>query len=282
MDQKSVFVNGIEFNNDKPLAIIAGPCVIESREMIMQTAEELVRITKKLGLGLIFKSSFEKANRSSASSFTGPGIEEGLKILAEVKEKFNIPVITDIHCPEHAEKASKVVDVLQIPAFLSRQSDLAAATAKTGKVVNVKKAQFTAPADMHIILDKYNNDSAEETVMQCERGTCFGHNGLVVDFAGFKAMKASGYPLIMDATHAAQIPGGNGTTSGGKREVVADLAKAAVAIGVAGVFLEIHPDVAVAKCDQPNQFPLQQAEELLTQLKQLDNLIKSQPALDIK
>lgn len=279
--QTSVFVNDIEFNNEKPLSIIAGPCVIESREMIIQTAEELVRITKKLGIGLIFKSSFTKMNRTSASSFTGPGREEGLKILAEVKEKFGIPVITDVHSPEDVVKAAEVVDVLQIPAFLSRQSDLAEAAAKTGKAINVKKAQFTDPRSMHIVLDKYEQAGAKGKVMQCERGTTFGHGGLVVDYAGFNAMKKSGQPVIMDATHSAQIPGGGGITTGGNREVVTDLAKAAVAVGVAGVFLEIHPDVSVAKCDKPNQLPLQKAEELLTQLKQLDDLVKSQNKIDM-
>ncbi|HAG53607.1 MAG TPA: 3-deoxy-8-phosphooctulonate synthase [Alphaproteobacteria bacterium] len=281
MDQKSVLVNGIEFNNNKPMVLIAGPCAIESREIVMEAAEELVRITTKLDIPFIFKSSFDKANRTSVQGKRGVGIEEGLKILAEVKEKFGVPIITDIHDPNHVEKVAEVVDMLQIPAFLCRQMDLTEAAAKTGKAVNVKKGQFLAPANMKTIMDNYL-DFGNENSLQCERGTTFGHNGLVVDFAGFRTMKENGHPIVMDATHAAQIPGGNGTSSGGKREVVVDLAKAAVATGIAGVFLEVHPDVDNAISDKANQVPLDQAEAFLTQLKQLDDLIKSQPVLDIK
>tara|TARA_Y100001960_G_scaffold333914_1_gene442193 strand:+ start:6300 stop:7148 length:849 start_codon:yes stop_codon:yes gene_type:complete len=279
--QKSVFVNNIEFNNEKPLVIIAGPCAIESREMVMHTAEKLVEISKKLDLPLIFKSSFDKANRTTVTGKRGVGQEEGLKILAEVKEKFGIPVITDIHKPEHVNEVAEVVDMLQIPAFLCRQMDLTEAAAKTGKPVNVKKGQFLAPGNMKTIMDNYIHFGNQNS-LQCERGTTFGHNGLVVDFAGFRAMKENGHPIVMDATHAAQIPGGNGTSSGGKREVVADLAKAAISTGIAAVFLEIHPDVENAISDKANQVPLEHAEDLLTQLKQLDDLIKSQKVLDIK
>ena len=261
--------------------LIAGPCAIEDRETVFKAAEELTRITKDLGIPYIFKSSFDKANRTSTEGKRGVGIEEGLKILAEVKETFGVPVITDIHDPNHVEQVAEVVDMLQIPAFLCRQMDLTEAAAKTGKPVNVKKGQFLAPGNMKTIMDNYIG-FGNENALQCERGTTFGHNGLVVDFAGFRAMKENGHPIIMDATHAAQIPGGNGTSSGGKREVVVDLAKAALATGVAGVFLEVHPDVEKAISDKANQVPLEHAEELITQLKQVDDLIKSQKILNIK
>lgn len=280
-EQKSVFIGDIEVNNEKPLIVIAGPCVIESEEMIMQTAEELKRITDKLGIKLIFKSSFEKANRSSPDSFTGPGREEGLKILAKVKERFGIPVITDIHSPEDARVAAEVVDVLQIPAFLCRQTDLAQAAKATGKAINVKKNQAIEGTKFGETLRKYEDDGDDCNVMQCERGMTFGPGALVVDYSRFGVMKDNGHPLIMDATHAAQAPGGAGKTTGGNRQVVVDLARAAVGVGVAGVFLEIHPDVKVAKCDQANQLPLHHAEELLTQLKQIDNLVKSQKPIII-
>tara|TARA_Y100000590_G_C15483500_1_gene924921 strand:- start:2 stop:847 length:846 start_codon:yes stop_codon:yes gene_type:complete len=281
MEQKSVFLGNIEFNNEKPFVLIAGPCAIEDRETVFKAAEELTRITKDLGIPYIFKSSFDKANRTSTEGKRGVGIEEGLKILAEVKETFGVPVITDIHDPNHVEQVAEVVDMLQIPAFLCRQMDLTEAAAKTGKPVNVKKGQFLAPGNMKTIMDNYIG-FGNENALQCERGTTFGHNGLVVDFAGFRAMKENGHPIIMDATHAAQIPGGNGTSSGGKREVVVDLAKAALATGVAGVFLEVHPDVEKAISDKANQVPLEHAEELITQLKQVDDLIKSQKILNIK
>ncbi|PPR08843.1 MAG: 2-dehydro-3-deoxyphosphooctonate aldolase [Proteobacteria bacterium] len=281
MEQKSVFLGNIEFNNEKPFVLIAGPCAIEDRETVFKAAEELTRITKDLGIPYIFKSSFDKANRTSTEGKRGVGIEEGLKILAEVKETFGVPVITDIHDPNHVEQVAEVVDMLQIPAFLCRQMDLTEAAAKTGKPVNVKKGQFLAPGNMKTIMDNYIG-FGNENALQCERGTTFGHNGLVVDFAGFRAMKENGHPIIMDATHAAQIPGGNGTSSGGKREVVVDLAKAALATGVAGVFLEVHPDVENAISDKANQVPLEHAEELITQLKQVDDLIKSQKILNIK
>ena len=281
MEQKSVFLGNIEFNNEKPFVLIAGPCAIEDRETVFKAAEELTRITKDLGIPYIFKSSFDKANRTSTEGKRGVGIEEGLKILAEVKETFGVPVITDIHDPNHVEQVAEIVDMLQIPAFLCRQMDLTEAAAKTGKPVNVKKGQFLAPGNMKTIMDNYIG-FGNENALQCERGTTFGHNGLVVDFAGFRAMKENGHPIIMDATHAAQIPGGNGTSSGGKREVVVDLAKAALATGVAGVFLEVHPDVENAISDKANQVPLEHAEELITQLKQVDDLIKSQKILNIK
>lgn len=280
-EQRSVFVNEtIEFHNDKPFVLIAGPCAIESEETVMTAAAELTRITKKLGIPFVFKSSFIKANRTSIKSDVGIGIEEGLRILQKVKDTFNVPVITDIHEDVSIySRVAEVVDMLQMPAFLCRQTGLTEAAANTGKPVNVKKGQFLAPDTMGVIMDNY--DYLNAPALQCERGVSFGYNNLIVDFAGFREMKSSGHPLILDATHAAQRPGGNGTSSGGKRDVVIDLAKAGIAIGVAGLFLEVHPNPDEAISDKENQVPLDRAEEMLTVLKQLDDLVKSQPAINL-
>ena len=279
-EQRSVFVGDIEFNNEKPFVLIAGPCAIESELIALETAGELKRITDELGIPFVFKSSFDKANRTSSSGERGVGIEEGLRILQKVKDTFNVPVITDIHSPDQADKVAQVVDMLQIPSFLCRQNDLTEAAAKTGITVNVKKGQFLKPSGMHTIMKNYvefgNNNS-----LQCERGMTFGPDNLVVDYTGFREMKSNGHPLVMDATHAAQLPGGNGSSSGGKRDVVVDLAKAAIAVGVAAVFLEVHPDVEYAISDKENQVPLDRAEELLTVLKQLDDVVKSQPQINL-
>ena len=257
----------------KPLTLIAGPCVIESRDLVLQVAEQVSGICQGLGIDYVFKASFDKANRSSGKSYRGPGTDEGLKILQEVGESFGVPVLTDIHESHQAAAAAQAVDVLQIPAFLCRQTDLleaaAQAVAGTTKVVNVKKGQFLAPWDMAQVVNKLTEcglDPASGRLWLTERGSSFGYNTLVVDYRGIPQMQALGCPVIFDATHAVQQPGGQGTTSGGQREFVAPLARAAVAVGVDGLFLEVHPNPEKALSDGPNMVPLHRLEALLRQL----------------
>ena len=256
-----------------PFTLIAGPCVIESRDLVLQVAEQVKAITDRLGIRYVFKASFDKANRSSGKSFRGPGPEEGLAILQEVGQTFGLPVLTDIHESHQAAAAAQAVDVLQIPAFLCRQTDLLEAAAKavagTNKVVNVKKGQFLAPWDMAQVVNKLTEcglDPASGRLWLTERGSSFGYNTLVVDYRGIPQMQALGCPVIFDATHAVQQPGGQGTTSGGQREFVAPLARAAVAVGVDGLFLEVHPNPDKALSDGPNMVPLHRLEALLSQL----------------
>ena len=249
-------------------SLIAGPCVIESEEMVLSIAEQMKDITDKLGIPYTFKASFDKANRTSISGFRGPGIEEGLRILQKVKNTYNLPICTDIHEPWQAEKAAEVCDILQIPAFLCRQTDLLVAAAKTGKCINIKKAQFLAPWDMKNCVEKVRQ-SGNNNVMLCERGTTFGYNTLVVDMTGLRVMKDMGVPVIFDATHSVQKPGGNGTSTGGNRQYVEYLAKAAVSVGVDGLFMETHPDPDNAKSDGPNMVPLGEMEELLKKLQRV-------------
>lgn len=249
-------------------SLIAGPCVIESEEMVLSIAEQMKDITDKLGVPYTFKASFDKANRTSISGFRGPGIEEGLRILQKVKDTYNLPICTDIHEPWQAEKAAAVCDILQIPAFLCRQTDLLVAAAKTGKCINIKKAQFLAPWDMKNCVEKVRQ-SGNDNVMLCERGTTFGYNTLVVDMTGLRVMKDMGVPVIFDATHSVQKPGGNGTSTGGNRQYVEYLAKAAVSVGVDGLFMETHPDPDNAKSDGPNMVPLGEMEELLKKLQRV-------------
>ena len=251
----------------KPV-IIAGPCVIESAALLDTVATELVRLNSKYGLDIIFKASFDKANRTSISSFRGPGIERGLEILQKVKDVYHLPICTDIHEPWQAEQAAKVCDILQIPAFLCRQTDLLVAAAKTGKCINIKKAQFLAPWDMKNCLEKVRQ-SGNDNVMLCERGSTFGYNTLVVDMTGLRVMKEMGVPVIFDATHSVQKPGGNGISTGGNRQYVEYLAKAAIAVGVDGLFMETHPDPDNAKSDGPNMVPLGEMKELLVKLKKV-------------
>lgn len=246
-------------------SLIAGPCVIESEEMVLSIAGHMKEITDELGIPYTFKASFDKANRTSISSFRGPGLEEGLQILQKVKDTYGLPVCTDIHEPWQAEKAAEVCDILQIPAFLCRQTDLLVAAAKTGKFVNIKKAQFLAPWDMQNCLDKVRQ-SGNDNVMLCERGSTFGYNTLVVDMTGLRVMKDMGVPVIFDATHSVQKPGGNGTSTGGNRQYVEYLAKAAIAVGADGLFMETHPDPDHAKSDGPNMVPLGEMKELLKKL----------------
>ena len=249
-------------------SLIAGPCVIESEEMVLSIAEQMKDITDRLEIPYTFKASFDKANRTSISGFRGPGIEEGLRILQKVKNTYNLPICTDIHEPWQAEKAAEVCDILQIPAFLCRQTDLLVAAAKTGKCINIKKAQFLAPWDMKNCVEKVR-ESGNDNVMLCERGTTFGYNTLVVDMTGLRVMKDMGVPVIFDATHSVQKPGGNGTSTGGNRQYVEYLAKAAVSVGVDGLFMETHPDPDNAKSDGPNMVPLGEMEELLKKLQRV-------------
>lgn len=248
--------------------LIAGPCVIESEEQIMQIAKEMKEITDELGIPYTFKASFDKANRTSINSFRGLGLEEGLRILQKVKDTYGLPICTDIHEAWQAEPVAKVADILQIPAFLCRQTDLLVAAAKTGKCVNIKKAQFLAAWDMKNCVEKVK-ESGNDSVMLCERGTSFGYNTLVVDMTGLRVMKDMGIPVIFDATHSVQKPGGNGTSSGGNRQYVEYLAKAAIAVGVDGLFVETHPDPTVAKSDGPNMMPLEEMKELLKKLQRV-------------
>lgn len=245
--------------------LIAGPCVIESEEMVLSIAGRMKEITDELGIPYTFKASFDKANRTSIQSFRGLGIEEGLRILQKVKDTFGLPVCTDIHEPWQAERAAQVCDILQIPAFLCRQTDLLVAAAKTGKCVNIKKAQFLAPWDMKNCVEKVRQ-SGNDNVMLCERGTTFGYNTLIVDMTGLRVMKDMGVPVIFDATHSVQKPGGNGTSTGGNRQYVEYLAKAAIAVGVDGLFMETHPDPDKARSDGPNMVPLGEMKELLKKL----------------
>lgn len=262
-----------EVFNSKSFTLIAGPCVIESEENVMLVAKKMKEITEKLGINYYFKASFDKANRTSIHSYRGPGIDKGLEILKKVKDELGLRIATDIHEPWQAEKAAEVVDIIQIPAFLCRQTDLLIAAAKTGKLINVKKAQFLAPWDMKNVVGKLE-ESGTNKIMLCERGSCFGYNNLVVDMTGLLEMKKFGYPIIFDATHSVQKPGGKGNATGGNREYVEYLAKAAVAIGVDGLFMEVHPDPDNALSDGPNMVKLENMEELLTKLIKIKNAIK--------
>ena len=270
---------GREVGLDQPLFLIAGPCVVESEELQMRTAERLKGIADRLGIMLIFKSSFDKANRSSDKSFRGPGMDEGLKILAKVRDEIGVPILTDVHDIPQVKPVAEVVDVLQTPAFLARQTDFIHAVAASGKPVNIKKAQFMAPHDMVNVVDKARGAAQaagvnEETIMVCERGASFGYNNLVSDMRSLAIMRETGCPVVFDATHSVQLPGGQGTSSGGQREFVPVLARAAVATGVSGLFMETHPDPANAKSDGPNAWPLDRMESLLTTLVALDSLVK--------
>jgi 2-dehydro-3-deoxyphosphooctonate aldolase (KDO 8-P synthase) len=261
---------------DKPLFLIAGPCVIESEQMAIDTAGQLKEICLKLGIPFIYKSSYDKANRSSGKTFRGFGMEAGLKILEKVKAQIGVPVLTDVHSEDEIAPVAAVVDVLQTPAFLCRQTDFIHAVAKSGKPVNIKKGQFLSPWDMKNVVDKAREVSGGDTIMVCERGTSFGYNNLVSDMRSLAVMRNTGCPVVFDATHSVQLPGGQGTSSGGQREFVPVLARAAVAAGVAGVFMETHPDPAKAMSDGPNAFPLGYLQEMLQTLKALDALVKQQ------
>ncbi|NWG87143.1 MAG: 3-deoxy-8-phosphooctulonate synthase [Hydrogenophilaceae bacterium] len=266
---------GFEAGLDKPLFLIAGPCVIESKQLAFDTAGRLKELCAELGIPFIYKSSYDKANRSSGGSFRGLGMEGGLDILAEVKKQIGVPVLTDVHTESEIAAVAEVVDVLQTPAFLCRQTDFIQAVAATGKPVNIKKGQFLAPWDMKNVVDKAKAaNGGADTIMVCERGASFGYNTLVSDMRGLAIMRETGCPVVFDATHSVQQPGGQGTCSGGQREFVPVLARAAVAVGVAGVFAETHPDPARALSDGPNAWPLPLMRELLITLKEIDALVK--------
>ena len=272
-------LNGREIGLDQPFFLIAGPCVVESEDLQLRTAETLKGITDRLGIHFIFKSSFDKANRSSDKSFRGPGMEEGLRVLEKVRDALGVPILTDVHDIPQIAPVAEVVDVLQTPAFLARQTDFIHAVAASGKPVNIKKAQFMAPGDMKNVVDKAKNAAQaaginEETIMVCERGVSFGYNNLVSDMRSLSLMREPGGPVVFDATHSVQLPGGQGTSSGGQREFVPVLARAAVATGIAGLFMETHPDPASAMSDGPNAWPLDRMESLLTTLVQIDRLVK--------
>jgi 2-dehydro-3-deoxyphosphooctonate aldolase (KDO 8-P synthase) len=259
---------------DRPLFLIAGPCVVESRQLQMDTAGELKRICDELAVPFIFKSSYDKANRSSAKSFRGPGMEQGLAILAEVRKALGVPVLTDVHTEEEVPLAARVVDVLQTPAFLCRQTDFIRAAASAGKPVNIKKGQFLSPWEMKNVVDKAREASGQDNILVCERGFSFGYNNLVSDMRSLMVMRETGCPVVFDATHSVQLPGGQGSASGGQREFVPVLARAAVATGVAGLFMETHPDPARALSDGPNAWPLALVRQLLETLKEIDALVK--------
>jgi len=268
---------GFEVGPDQPLFLMAGPCVVESREMAMETAGRLKEITAALGIPFIYKSSYDKANRSSSKSFRGLGIATGLKILSEVKAQIGVPVVTDVHDTPEIAEAAAVVDVLQTPAFLCRQTNFIQAVASAGRPVNIKKGQFLSPWDMQNVVDKAREASNADNIMVCERGVSFGYNTLVSDMRGLAVMRATGCPVVFDATHSVQQPGGQGDKSGGQREFVPVLARAAVAAGISGLFMETHPDPAKALSDGPNAWPLDRMRELLETLLELDAVVKKRP-----
>lgn len=276
---------GFDIGLDQPFFLIAGPCVVESEQLQMDTAGTLKEITSSLGIPFIFKSSFDKANRSSGTSFRGPGREKGLEILAKVKRELGLPVLTDVHTEDDITEAAKVVDVLQTPAFLCRQTDFIRAVAQSGKPVNIKKGQFLAPHDMKNVIDKARAAAKEagldeDSFMACERGASFGYNNLVSDMRSLAIMRETGAPVVFDATHSVQLPGGQGTSSGGQREMVPVLSRAAVAVGVAGLFMETHPDPAKALSDGPNAVPLKHMKALLETLLALDRVTKKNAFLE--
>lgn len=276
---------GFDVGLEHPIFLIAGTCVIESRQMAMDTAGTLKEITSALGIPFIYKSSFDKANRSSGKSFRGPGIEKGLEILADVRREIGVPVLTDIHTEEMIPEVASIVDVLQTPAFLCRQTDFINACARSGKPVNIKKGQFLAPGDMKNVIDKARAAAVEagleaDNFMACERGASFGYNNLVSDMRGLAIMRESNCPVVFDATHSVQLPGGQGTSSGGQREHIPVLSRAAVAAGIAGLFMETHPDPSKALSDGPNAVPLGRMKELLTTLVEIDRVVKKSALLE--
>ena len=265
--------SSIVVNNDGPMVLFSGMNVLESKDLAFEIAQHHVDVCAELNVPYVFKASFDKANRSSLNSFRGPGLEKGLQILADVKAEFSVPVITDVHEPSQAQAAADVVDVIQLPAFLSRQTDLVKAMAETQAIINIKKAQFLAPHEMKHILHKFE-EAGNEKLMLCERGTMFGYNNLVVDTLGFEQMKSFNYPLIFDVTHALQVPGGRSDSAGGRRAQVLQLARAGLSQKIAGLFLETHPNPDKALCDGPCALPLKDLKPFLSQLKQLDDLVK--------
>jgi 2-dehydro-3-deoxyphosphooctonate aldolase (KDO 8-P synthase) len=269
---REISIANTKLGGNNPLYIIAGPCVIESEDIAFYTAERLKAICSQVGLSLLFKSSYDKANRTSLSSFRGPGLEKGLQIFSDVRSRFGIPVISDVHSIDEVKPASEVLDALQIPAFLCRQTDLILSASNTGKPVNIKKGQFLAPWDIKNIIDKFIS-TGNRSLFITERGASFGYNNLVVDFRGLPIMRAFGYPVIFDVTHSLQLPGGLGSSSGGQKEFAETLARAAVAAGVDGLFMEVHPDPDKALCDGPNMIPIDAVPDFLRVMKQIHNAV---------
>ena len=270
---KAIKTGGFEIGGKDPIALLAGPCVLEDYQRTLMIGKEIKRITQKLGMPYIFKASYDKANRSSFNSFRGPGLEEGLKQLASIKDELGVPVVSDIHESSHAQRAAEVIDILQIPAFLSRQTDLINAAAKTGKVVNVKKGQFLAPWDMKNVINKVR-EAGNDNIMLTERGASFGYNTLVTDMRAFPIMRSYGYPVVMDATHSVQTPGGQGTTSGGQSEYVPTMARSAAAAGIDALFLEVHDNPSEALSDGPNMVRLDALENLLVSVLAIDEVLR--------
>ncbi|NVN98731.1 MAG: 3-deoxy-8-phosphooctulonate synthase [Geobacteraceae bacterium] len=270
---KNVKIGNLSIGGKNPLMLIAGPCVIENETETLKAAERLIEITTKVGMPLVFKASYDKANRTSVTSFRGPGMKEGLRILAKIKETFGLPLLSDIHGIDQIDEAAEILDILQIPAFLCRQTDLVVAAAKSGKVLNIKKGQFLAPWDMKNVIGKAV-DSGNDNLILTERGVSFGYNNLVSDMRSLPIMRGMGYPVVFDATHSVQLPGGQGGSSGGQREFVEYLGRAAVATGIDGIFMEVHNDPDKALCDGPNSIKLSELEELLKKLKAIDGIVK--------
>ena len=282
MKARQIKLRGITFANDQPFALLGGVNVLEDLDFALRCAGHYKKVCERLDIPLVFKGSYDKANRSSINSFRGPGLEEGLRILQAVKDTHDIPVVTDVHSPEEAAAAAKVADIIQLPAFLARQTDLVRAMAETGAVVNIKKPQFLSPEQMRNIVNKFR-ECGNDQLLLCERGTNFGYDNLVVDMLGFGVMKRTcdELPLIFDVTHALQCRDPGGTASGGRRSQVVDLAKSGMAVGLSGLFLEAHPDPAKALCDGPSALPLDKLEPFLIQVKEIDDLVKAQPLLKI-
>ena len=280
-DQKTIEVGNLRVSNDLPFVLFGGMNVLESRELALEVASAYKEVTNRLGIPYIFKASFDKANRSSVASFRGPGLEKGCGILAEIKQTFDVPVISDIHEPHQAKPAAEVIDVLQLPAFLCRQTDLVVALAETGQPVNVKKAQFLAAHEMGHILRKFA-EVGNEKVLLCERGTSFGYNNLVVDPLNFGIMKKTGCPVVFDVTHSLQVPGGQSDSAGGRRQAVFELMLAGMSQGIGGLFLESHPTPSKAKCDGPCALPLDKLEAFLSQAKAIDDLVKGLPKVEVE
>jgi len=279
-EPKRIQVSDLVVSNDDPFTLFGGMNVLESRELALEVAAAYKEVTSKLGIPYVFKASFDKANRSSISSFRGPGLEKGLEILSEIKETHAVPVISDVHEPHQAKPAAEVIDVLQLPAFLCRQTDLVVALAETGRPVNVKKAQFLAAHEMGHLIKKFE-EAGNDQVLLCERGSSFGYNNLVVDPLNFGIMKQTGCPVVFDVTHSLQIPGGRSDSADGRRQAVFELMLAGMSQGIGGLFLESHPDPAQAKCDGPCALPLDKLEDFLSQAKQMDDLVKKLPSVTI-
>ncbi|OWO82694.1 3-deoxy-8-phosphooctulonate synthase [Photorhabdus luminescens] len=281
MQQKVVHIGDIKVANDLPFVLFGGMNVLESRDLAMSICEHYVTVTQKLGIPYVFKASFDKANRSSIHSYRGPGLEEGMKIFQELKQTFGVKIITDVHEPAQAQPAAEVVDAIQLPAFLARQTDLVEAMARTGAVINVKKPQFISPGQMGNIVEKFKEGGNDQVIL-CDRGSNFGYDNLVVDMLGFNVMAQAtgGHPVIFDVTHSLQCRDPLGAASGGRRAQVAELARAGMAVGIAGLFLEAHPDPANARCDGPSALPLAKLEPFLSQMKAIDDVVKSFPQLD--